>query len=158
MTYTIAQVAQIYGLTAHTLRYYDKEGLLPFVDRTDSGIRSFKESDFEWLTIITCLKQTGMPVKQIREFIELCQKGESTVGKRLDLFRKQKKNIEDQITLLNKHLDRVNFKIWYYTTASKRGLDYVQKHKKYLAHLKKDYSVMQPKPSRLSKAKPKQLA
>ncbi|MGB2579464.1 DNA-binding transcriptional MerR regulator [Elusimicrobium simillimum] len=138
MKYTIAQVAEIYGLTAHTLRYYDKEGLLPFVDRTDSGIRSFKESDFEWLSIITCLKQTGMPVRQIREFIELCQKGDSTVGQRLELFKQQKKNIEQQMALLNKHLEKVNFKIWYYNTAAKHGLDYVQKHKKYLAALKKE--------------------
>ncbi|WP_428898366.1 DNA-binding transcriptional regulator [Parelusimicrobium proximum] len=137
MQYTIAQVAQLYGMTAHTLRYYDKEGLLPFVDRTDSGIRSFKETDFEWLDIITCLKQTGMPVKQIREFIELCQKGESTVGKRLELFKTQKKNIESQIALLKTHLDKVNFKIWYYTTAAEHGLDYVMKHKKYLKELKK---------------------
>lgn len=138
MNYTIAQVAERYGLTAHALRYYDKEGLLPFVDRTESGIRNFKESDFEWLNIITCLKQTGMPVKQIREFIDLCQKGESTVDKRLELFKRQKKNIEDQMALLNKHLNKVNFKIWYYKTAAKHGLKYVQNHKKYKDELKKD--------------------
>ncbi|WP_424244224.1 DNA-binding transcriptional MerR regulator [Elusimicrobium posterum] len=138
MQYTIAQVAKKYGMTAHTLRYYDKEGLLPFVDRTESGIRSFKESDFEWLAIITCLKQTGMPVKQIREFIELCQKGESTIEKRLKIFEEQKKSIAQQMDVLNKHLDKINFKIWYYSTAKKHGIDYVQNQKKYKDEVKKD--------------------
>jgi DNA-binding transcriptional MerR regulator len=137
MSYTISEIAKKYGLTAHTLRYYDKEGLLPFVDRTESGIRSFKESDFEWLEVIVCLKQTGMPVKQIREYIELCRKGQSTVGKRLELFKRQKNNIEEQIKVINKYLNKVNFKIWYYSTVSKHGLDYAHKHKKYLAEIKK---------------------
>ncbi|MDR2192121.1 MAG: MerR family transcriptional regulator [Endomicrobium sp.] len=136
MNYTISEIAQKYGLTAHTLRYYDKEGLLPFVERTESGARSFKESDFEWLAIIICLKQTGMPVKQIKEFIELCQKGKSTLGKRLELFKRQKKSIEEQIKVLNEHLNKVNFKLWYYSTALQRGLEFTHKHKKYLAETK----------------------
>lgn len=141
MNYTIAQVAEKFGLTTHTIRYYDKEGLLPFVERTESGIRNFKESDFESLTIITCLKQTGMPVKQIREFIELCQEGDASVKKRLALFQQQKKNIEAQIELYKKHLEKVNFKIWYYSTAAKHGLDYVHKQKKYITEVKKDLKM-----------------
>lgn len=144
MPYTIAEVAKKYGMTAHTLRYYDKEGLLPFVDRTPSGIRSFKESDFEWLAVIICLKNTGMPIKEIRNFINLCQKGESTVEKRLAIFQAQKKNIEEQISLLNTHLEKVNFKIWYYSTAAKHGLAYVQKQKRYKDEVKKDIDLGMP--------------
>ncbi|MGB2579435.1 DNA-binding transcriptional MerR regulator [Elusimicrobium simillimum] len=138
MQYTIAQVAERYGVSTHTLRYYDKEGLLPFVDRTESGIRNFKESDFEWLSIITCLKETGMPVKKIKEFIDLCMQGQRSVDKRLNLFKEQKQEVEEQIKTLQKHLDKINFKIWYYSTAQKEGLEAVHKKKKYRDEVKKD--------------------
>ncbi len=90
MFYTIAQVAKKFGLTAHTLRYYDKEGLLPFVNRAAGGIRRFKEEDFEFLSIITCLKETGMPVKEIKTYIDYCLQGDSTIDARLELIQKQK--------------------------------------------------------------------
>lgn len=75
MTYTIAQAAQRCGLTVHTLRYYEKEGLLPYVERTAGGNRMFKEDDFKWLNTINCLKDTGMPIKKIKEFIDYCMQG-----------------------------------------------------------------------------------
>ena len=61
--YSIGQVAEMFGLPISTLRYYDKEGLLPFVERSSGGIRMFKESDFEWLSIIECLKKADIPEK-----------------------------------------------------------------------------------------------
>jgi DNA-binding transcriptional MerR regulator len=137
MGYTVAEVAKMYGVSAHTLRYYDKEGLFPFLERTESGMRSFEENDFEWLDIIVCLKQTGLPIKEIKNYINLCQKGDSTINKRFEMFKKHKNNVEEQIKTFNKHLDKINFKIWYYSTAQKRGLDYVHRHKKYLKEVKK---------------------
>jgi DNA-binding transcriptional MerR regulator len=118
---TIGQAAQKFGLTAHTLRYYDKEGLLPFVDRSEAGVRRFKEEDFEWLAVIVCLKNTGMPVKQIKQFMEWCRQGDKTIEKRLNLFVEQKKRVKEQIAFLNKHLDKINYKIRYYKTAAKHG-------------------------------------
>ena len=63
MRYSIGQVAQKMGLTAHTLRYYDKEGLLPFVKKNSSGLRMFSDEDIDWLVVIECLKGTGMQLK-----------------------------------------------------------------------------------------------
>lgn len=121
MTYTIAQVAKKCGLTAHTLRYYDKEGLLPFVDRGPGGIRRFKEEDFDYLTIITCLKDTGMSIKEIRTYIDLCMQGDVTINERLELIRAQKQKVEDQIKLLKKHLKKIEYKLWFYETAKQAG-------------------------------------
>lgn len=117
MTYTVSQVAERIGITAHTLRYYDREGLLPFVDRTASGIRKFKEDDFEWLSVIECLKNTGMPIKDIKTFIDWCMEGDSTLLNRLDMFKERKKETERQIAELQKSLDKINYKCWYYETA-----------------------------------------
>ena len=68
------------GVPASTIRYYDKEGLLPFVGRSSGGIRVFTEKDFEWLRIIECLKKTGMSLKDIREYIELAMQGDETIA------------------------------------------------------------------------------
>ena len=70
MAYTVGEMAKMLHVAPSTLRYYDKEGLLPFVDRSKSGIRMFKPSDIEWLRLIECLKATGMPIKDIKQFIK----------------------------------------------------------------------------------------
>ncbi|WP_367566272.1 MerR family transcriptional regulator [Lacrimispora sp.] len=117
MTYTITQAAQRCGLTAHTLRFYDKEGLLPYVDRTPRGIRSFKESDFEWLQVINCLKDTGMPIKKIKEFIDFCMQGDETLPQRLEIIRNHKKDVEVQMAQLKEHMETIDYKLRYYETA-----------------------------------------
>ena len=71
MIYTVGEMAQKLGVPASTLRYYDKEGLLPFVERSSGGIRMFWEADFEWLQVIRCMKKAGMSIKDIRQYIEL---------------------------------------------------------------------------------------
>ena len=72
MIYTVGEAAAKIGVNPSTLRYYDKEGLLPFVERSGGGIRMFKETDLEWLSTIECLKKTGMPIKEIKQFIDWC--------------------------------------------------------------------------------------
>ena len=67
MVYTVGEMARLLGVPASTLRYYDKEELLPFVERSSGGIRMFQEKDFEWLQIIGCMKKAGMPIKDIRQ-------------------------------------------------------------------------------------------
>lgn len=121
MFYTIAQAAERCGLTAHTLRYYDKEGLLPFVERTAGGIRMFSENDLEGLAIITCLKNTGMPVKDIKIFMDWCMLGDETIRQRYEMFVNQKKKIQEQIDAMNKYMEKIDFKIWYYKTALDAG-------------------------------------
>lgn len=127
MLYSISQVAEKTGLTTHTLRYYEKEGLLPFVSRTNSGIRDFKESDLDRLSIITCLKQSGMPIKQIKQFIDLCILGDDTLEERLDIFIQHKKLVEEQMAELEKHMQKINHKIWYYKTAVEAGTEAIHK-------------------------------
>ena len=71
MMYTVGKMAKLLGVPASTLRYYDKEGLLPFVERSPGGMRMFQEKDYEWLQVIECLKKTGMPLKNIRTYIDM---------------------------------------------------------------------------------------
>ena len=121
MSYSIGEAAKMVGLTAHTLRFYDKEGLLPFVKKTSSGLRAFTESDIEWLKIIECLKGTGLPLKQIKQYIDWCMEGDSTIPQRLNMFIEQKKHVEEQKAKWEKHLEKINFKIKYYEDAAKHG-------------------------------------
>ena len=104
MAYTVGEMAKRLGVPASTLRYYDKEGLLPFVGRSSGGIRVFEEKDFEWLRIIECLKKTGMSLKDIRE-----------------LFRKQKAVLEGRMAELQQTMDTLDYKCWFYETAKARG-------------------------------------
>ncbi len=121
MIYTIGEMAKKIDVAPSTLRYYDKEGLLPFVERSGGGIRMFKESDLEWLSLIECLKKTGMPIKEIRLFIDWCIQGDSTIGKRLELIDRQRDCVLKQIEQLGRTLDMLNYKHWYYETAKKAG-------------------------------------
>ncbi|MFW2491514.1 MerR family transcriptional regulator [Clostridium chromiireducens] len=120
MGYSIAEVAERTHLTPHTLRYYEKEGILPFIDRSDSGNRDFKEKDLEWLELICCLKNTGMPIKQIKEYIQLCLKGDNTIDVRREIFIKHREEVISQIAELQKNLDKINCKINFYDCACKK--------------------------------------
>lgn len=117
MAYTVGEMAKMLHVAPSTLRYYDKEGLLPFVERSSGGIRLFKDSDFEWLSIIECMKQTGMPIKEIKTFIDLCMAGDSTISERLNLIRRQQEAVRAQMAQLQSTLDMLDYKEWYYRTA-----------------------------------------
>ena len=110
-------MAKILHVAPSTLRYYDKEGLLPFAERSSGGIRLFKDSDFEWLSMIECIKQTGMPMT----FIDLCMAGDSTISERLNLIRRQQKVVHAQMAQLQSTLDMLDYKAWYYLTAQQAG-------------------------------------
>lgn len=125
MSFTIAQTAVKTGISAYTLRYYDKEGLLPFVKRDRNGNRDFTEEDFEWLSFIVCLKNTGMPIKNIKAYIKLLQEGDPTLERRLQVFRQQKKAVEKQIAELEDYMKKIDYKIWYYETAVEAGTEEV---------------------------------
>lgn len=116
--YTIGQVSEMFDLPVSTLRYYDKEGLFPELNRT-SGIRQFTEKEIETLRVIECLKKTGLQIKDIKLFISWCMEGSSTYLKRKELFENQKKQVEKGINELNQTLDMLNFKCWYYSEVIK---------------------------------------
>lgn len=121
MSYTVGEMAKILDVPASTLRYYDKEGLLPFVKRTSGGIRVFENTDFEWLQIINCMKKSGMSITDIREYIHLTLEGNSTIDARLEMFKRQKEVLEKQIEEMNETLKTLEYKCWFYETAKEAG-------------------------------------
>ena len=118
--YTIGQVSEMFHLPISTLRYYDKEGLFPQIERT-SGIRKFGNNELEALRIIECLKKSGLEIKEIKQFMEWCAQGSSTYEKRRDLFLRQKEIVEEEIRNMEKILDMIRFKCCYYETAIEDG-------------------------------------
>ncbi|MCM3439771.1 MerR family transcriptional regulator [Metabacillus halosaccharovorans] len=126
-TYSISEVAKELDLTVYTLRYYDKEGLMPFVERTSSGTRIFKESDISALKVIECLKSTGMPIKEIKHFIDWCTDGDSTLQQRYDMFIERKATVEAQMEELKKTMELIEHKCSYYKTALVAGTEDIHK-------------------------------
>ena len=116
MEYTIGQVAKLTGLSISTIRYYDKEGLLNGINR-NSGIRSFNDKDLNTIRVIECLKNSGMLIKEIRDFMKLCEEGDSSLNERYNFFLDQEKKVQDQIKSLNQTLKLIKFKQWYYLKA-----------------------------------------
>lgn len=125
MLYTVGEIAKKLNVAASTIRYYDKEGLLPFVERSGGGIRMFKDSDFEWLSIIDCLKKAGVPIRDIKVFIDWCMEGDSTIDKRLDLIESQRQSVLTQIEQMQQTLQMLDYKRWYYETAKEAGTCHV---------------------------------
>jgi len=121
MTYTIGEISKRTGLTISQLRFYDKEGLMPYVKRNASGNREFTESDAQFLGIITCLKRSGVPLKRIRQFVGWVMQGDSTIDARLDFMRDQKKYLEQQMDELEECMRVVKGKIEYYEIAAQAG-------------------------------------
>lgn len=118
--YTIGQVADMFGLPVSTLRYYDKQGLFPGLERT-SGIRRFGDTELEALRVIECLKKAGMGIKDIRLFMEWCAEGPSTYPKRKVMFEERRAHMESEIANMNRALDMLKFKCWYYEQAIQDG-------------------------------------
>ena len=121
MTYLIGEIAQKTGLSVHTLRYYEKEGLLPFVQKNKSGLRIYTDKDIGWISLINCLKSTGMPLKGIKQYIDWFLMGNSTLEQRLNMFKQQKTHIQEQLKQMHRHLDKINYKITLYEEAVQLG-------------------------------------
>lgn len=118
--YTIGQISEMFNIPVSTLRYYDKEGLFPNIKR-DSNIRKFDDSEIETLRMIECLKKSGMEIKDIRRYMDLCAKGSSTYSERRAMFEKQRESVENEIKRLEKTLAMLKFKCWYYDEAMTHG-------------------------------------
>ncbi len=119
MGYTIAQASKKCGLSRDTLRYYDKEGLLPFVGRNGNGYREFSDQDLEWLGLICCLKNTGMPLREIREVIALTARGDGTLRQRRQILIRHRAEVLAQIGALKKNLEKIDRKIACYEREEK---------------------------------------
>ncbi|MBN6080526.1 MerR family transcriptional regulator [Aggregatibacter actinomycetemcomitans] len=121
MSYTTAQAAQKMGISAHTLRFYDKEGLLPNVGRDEHGNRRFTDNDLQWLSLLQCLKNTGMSLKDIKRFAKCTTIGDSTIEERLALFENQTQNVKQQISELKRYLSLLEYKVAFYQQAKALG-------------------------------------
>lgn len=112
--YSIGQVSKMFNLPISTIRYYDKEGLFPLLKK-ESGIRKFSDQDIEALRVIECLKMSGLEIKDIKLFMDWCKEGPSTYQNRYNLFQNQKEKVIKEIEHLNKILDMLKFKSWFYS-------------------------------------------
>ena len=122
MSYTISEAAEKVGIPATTIRYYDKEGLLPNIKRKN-GIRVFEDIDLRLMGLLTCLKDTGMPIKRIREYVELTKKGDASLQERYEIIKAQRRFVMDQIRQLQFYLEEMDFKDWYYNKALAAGTE-----------------------------------
>jgi len=121
--YTIKEAAAKMNLPASTIRYYDKQGLLPFVQRSESGYRMFSEKDIGLLNMIECLKLTGMPIKEIKQFTLWLQQGDDSLQERYQMFLERRKAVEQQIAQLQQTLKVIDYKCRYYETAIQAGTE-----------------------------------
>ena len=127
MSYSIKQIADLMGVTTATIRYYDDEGLLPNIKRIN-GRRVFEDEDFKWLRVLNCMKKINMPIKKIKEYVELAKLGDSTLQQRYKLILEQKAVIKKQIDQLNICLQEFEYKEWYYQSAIEAGTENVVKN------------------------------
>lgn len=123
MTYSIKQVSELTGFSAYTLRYYEKEQILPPIQRDLFGNRVYTEEDLELLDAILCLKNTGMPVRQIKTFMRFCMEGDTTLETRKQIVTAHKQDVEEKIFQLTEELQKINEKIQYYTQACQDGTE-----------------------------------
>ena len=126
MSYSISEIAKMLNVSAYTIRYYDKEGLFPFVKRVN-GIRVFEDKDFPWLRMLNCLKNLNMPIKKIKEYVDLALKGDETLKERYQLILEQEENIQKQIKELKYYKKQIDFKKVYYEKAIEAGTEEVVK-------------------------------
>ncbi len=128
-TYTISEVSEMLCLPPSTIRYYDSQGLLPFLNRIN-GRRIFTESDVSSMKLIECLKHTGMSIHDIKEYFALAKLGDSTLVERQAIILKQKQAIKDQIEALKMNLKTIEHKEKYYKIAIEAGTEAVHHKKK----------------------------
>ena len=113
--YTIREVCMKTGLSAHTLRYYEKEGLLTNVERSSGGFRQYSDEDLEWLGLICCLKNTGMPLHEIARFVNLAHKGDNTLKDRVELLKDHREKMLSRIAEMEQYLAKITWKVNYFS-------------------------------------------
>lgn len=120
---TIKEVAKAVGESEHTIRYYCKEGLFPFLIRDKNNVRKFTEEDLEGVRIVLCLRDTGMPLSKIKEYMNLCTQGASTLNERLEIIRNQKEKAYLQMQEFQKKIDHLEWKEKHYIEMIEKGTE-----------------------------------
>ena len=123
MPYTIKDMSKLTGLPASTLRYYDKQGLLPNLRRDQNNVRIFTEQDYHHLRLIDCLKRSGLSIKDIRHFIDLADEGDTALTERREIFTRRRELLRRELAGLEEVLGVIEYKCWYYETACKNGTE-----------------------------------
>ena len=113
----IAEVSERYGLSTDTLRYYERVGLIPTVNRNDSGIRDYNELDLRRVDFIKCMRSAGLPVEILIEYVALVQQGDKTIEARKDILIEQRKLLVNRMNEMQKTLDILEHKIEVYEQA-----------------------------------------
>ncbi|WP_413854324.1 MerR family transcriptional regulator [Candidatus Ruminimicrobium bovinum] len=117
--YTVKEVAKIMSVSAHTVRYYDNEGLIPFVTRTQSNIRMFSDYDLSWFKTVHCLRATDLSISDIKTYINLCLKGNKTIPQRAKIIFNQEKKLQEHLKELQKQMEILQKKKKYYKNLLK---------------------------------------
>ena len=118
--YTIGQVSEMFNIPVSTLRYYDKEGFFPHLERS-GNIRRFSETELEAIHLIECLKRSGLEIKEIKQFFKWVSEGSSSYPDRKALFEHRKEVVREQMEALEKTMAMLEFKCWYYDKAIADG-------------------------------------
>ena len=118
---TIKEVTKQYNITADTLRYYEKAGMIPPVTRNASGIRDYTEEDLKWVSLAICMRRAGLPVEALAEYVRLFQQGDETIPARLQLLTEQRQTLLDQRMQIEETLARLDQKIARYEIAVETG-------------------------------------
>ncbi|MBC1736524.1 MerR family transcriptional regulator [Listeria seeligeri] len=142
MTYSIKEVAKIFDLSIYTLRYYDKQGLLPFVSKNQSGYREFTDSDLNLIHTICCLKNTGMPLKQIRAYIDYCMVGVDSIGSRKQLLLAHREAVLQELATLTDNLKEIDVKIDKYSSSN--AAETITAERDYVRMEKQSHSLTNP--------------
>ena len=114
--YTIHEVCEKSGLTAHTLRYYEKEGLLSNVSRSQGGFRQYSDEDLEAVGLICCLKNTCMPLSDIARFMELTREGDQTLRERCEMLKRHKEVVLGRMSEMERHQEKVTHKLDHFSS------------------------------------------
>ncbi len=137
MRYSISDVAKEFDITKSTIRWYEKQGLIPPIKRDENGRRYYDEGDLDWFSVVMCMKNTGMSVENIRNFAILNAIGDSTLEERLEMVRNQRDVTISKIRELEKSLETIDFKIMYFTECIRQGTERDMKVKYYATHIHK---------------------
>ncbi|WP_234124286.1 MerR family transcriptional regulator [Clostridium hydrogenum] len=111
---TIAEVSKKYDLTQDTLRYYERIGLIPEVNRNKSGIRDYTEEDCRWVEFIKCMRSAGLPIEVLIEYVTLFKQGDGTIKARKELLIEQRKRLVEKMDDMKKTIERLDYKIERY--------------------------------------------
>lgn len=119
---TIKEVAEKYDISADTLRYYERVGMIPKVTRRPNGIRDYQESDLGWVELAICMRSAGLPIEVMSEYVKLYKEGDNTIPARLELLQEQMNALKEQKAQIESTVERLAYKISKYEEAMETGV------------------------------------